>query len=782
MKNSRTYLLPPISMEGRAEAASPAELAPRWFVREWSRGNLLLAWYAATLFLSASLLFMVQPMFAKMALPILGGAPAVWNTCMVFFQATLLVGYGYTHAVTTWLGVRRQAALHLGLLLLPLFTLPIAIPQGWTPPVGENPIPWLLLLLGVSVGLPFFMVSTSAPMLQKWFSCTSHPSAKDPYFLYSASNLGSMLALLGYPTLIESNLRLFGQSWLWAVGYGLLVMLTLGCAVILWRSPVVTAPNPRLSTSQNAQSRPSVVDSAAGLTIGQRVRWVILSFVPSSLMLGVTTYLTTEIPPVPLLWVIPLAIYLLTFILVFAKRQILPHKLMIRALPLLVLPIAICIPLQVMQPLWFFIPLHLLMFFVAAMVCHGELAKSRPPTDHLTEFYLWLSVGGVFGGVFNALAAPIVFKTVMEYPLAIVLACLLVPHTQSKAVNRLARWLDFGLPAALGGLVAGLIWRAMASGLKPGLVRVGLVLGPALIAFTFRHRPIRFGLGVAALILVITFSGESRNRVLHAERSFFGVYRVKEPAEAKYRVLFHGSTIHGAQSLDPASRRDPLAYYTRSGPIGQVFAMLSGTGGNSRIAIVGLGTGSMTCYGNPGQEFTFYEIDPSIERIARNAAYFTFLQECPSRVAVVLGDARLSLAKAPDQHYDLIVLDAFSSDAIPVHLLTREALRLQLSKLAHGGILAFHISSRHLDLRPVLGDLAQDAGLVCLLQLDSNVTEADRKSGKTESLWAAMARKEEDLGVLAEDRRWNKCPMRPGARVWTDDFSDILGVIQWKWK
>ncbi len=731
----------------------------------------MLVFFAITLFVSATLLFWVQPMFAKMVLPLLGGTPAVWNTCMVFFQAALLAGYGYAHVATAWLGVRRQAAIHVGLLLLPLLTLPIGIPMGWSPPVEKNPIPWLFVLLLVSVGLPFFVVSASAPMLQKWFSDTGHRSAKDPYFLYGASNLGSMLALLSYPVMIEPQLRLAEQSWVWAGGYGLLVVLTLGCAVILWRSPVVVV-------GQRGQG--AGLDGGSGLTVRRRVRWVVLSFVPSSLMLGVTTHLSTDITPIPLFWVVPLALYLLTFVLAFARRPILPHLLMVRALPLVILPLLISIFLNLQQPLWLLILLHLLTFFVAAMVCHGELVKDRPPAEYLTEFYLWMSVGGVLGGLFNALVAPMVFSSVVEYSLAMVLACLLRPSTRPDEQKPLSRWLDFGLPLALGILVAGLIWAVKVSDLKPVWLSISLIFGlPSVLCFTFRDRPIRFGLGVAAVMLANVFYTSTLGHILHTERSFFGVNRIMVDPEEKYRLLFHGSTIHGWQSLDLFRSREPLSYFYRTGPIGQLFTAFSGANAKPKVAIAGLGIGSMACYGEPEQQWTFYEIDPVVERIARDPQYFTYLRDCPPKINVVLGDARLSLRRAPDRHYGFIFLDAFSSDAIPVHLLTREAIELYLTKLADGGILAFNITNRYLDLRPVLSDLARDAGLVCMAQDDSDISEAEKKSGKAASRWVVMARQQNDLSKLAQDQRWNVLTSRPGARVWTDNFSNILEVIRW---
>jgi hypothetical protein len=727
----------------------------------------VLFFFALTLFVSATLLFLVQPMIAKMLLPLLGGTPAVWNTCMVFFQAELLLGYLYAHATTRWLGVRRQARLHLALLLVPLLALPIGVASGWAPPADANPIPWLLAMLLTSVGVPFFVVSTSAPLLQKWFAGTGHPAAKDPYFLYAASNLGSMLALLGYPLLMEPSLRLADQGWLWGVGYGLLVLLMAGCAFRVWRVPdPAPQPGPAGKGSESA-------DPGDRLTPGRRLRWVVLAFVPSSLMLGVTTYLTTDIAAIPLLWVIPLALYLLTFILCFARKPPLPHAGMVRALPALMLPLTVFILAQALQPWWLLLPLHLVTFFVASMVCHGELARNRPSTRYLTEFYLWMSLGGVLGGLFNALLAPLVFPTVVEYPVAMALACLLLPAAAPLASSARSRRLDLALPLALGGATALVLWGLESMAPAASLfVKVLVFSVLAGCCYTFTGRPLRYGLGVAGLLLMSLLSGVLSGRLEHIERSFFSVHRVMVDAGGKFRMLYHGTTNHGFQSLDPARRREPLAYFYRTGPIGRVFAELRRRGARPDIAIVGLGTGAMACYAEPGQRLTFYEIDPAVVRIARDARYFTYLADCRGNYDVVLGDGRLTLARAPAKQYGLIVLDAFSSDSIPMHLVTREALALYVSKLADDGILAFNVSNRYFDIEPLLGDLAEDAGLVCRarLELDEDISTEERSLGKLPSHFVIMARRPADLGKLANDPGWRMVAGRPGERVCSDDF------------
>lgn len=730
---------------------------------------MLIVVYSLTIFLSATLLFVVQPMFARMALPLLGGAPAVWNTALVFYQAALLVGYLYAHLTTKWLGVRKQVMVHMAVILLPLLALPIAVPLGWTPPTNTNPIPWLLALLLIAVGLPFWVVSTSSPLLQKWFAASGHRSAADPYFLYAASNLGSMLSLLSYPVLIEPNLRLVDQSYLWSLGYGLLILMTASCAFLVLRAP-------QTPTAEHTATSPVQADTER-LTNRRRLRWIWLSFIPSSLMVSVTTYLSTDIAAIPLLWIIPLALYLLTFILVFAQRRIFPHWLMVRALPFAVLPLVIALAAQANQPIGALIMLHLVAFFTVTMVCHGELANDRPSTRYLTEFYLWMSVGGVLGGIFNALIAPLAFSAVVEYPLTLVFACLVGSQVNATTHNRRVRILDWVLPLGVALLTVAIIQFVQSRALGSSPLTTALIFGvPAFICFSFSRRSLRFGLGVGAFLLGSTFYVTEEGHTLHTERSFFGINRVTSSKDGQYHILVHGSTLHGLQSVDIARQREPLSYYYPGSPIGQVFNAFNSTTAKQSVAVVGLGAGSLACYGKPGQQWTFFEIDPSVERIARDSRYFTFLRDCPADV--VLGDARLSLASVPDHQYDLLILDAYSSDAIPLHLLSREALKLYTDKLAPDGLLAFNISNRHLDIEPVLGNLARDAGLICLVQTDDLQDETELQRGSLPSQWAVMARRTEDLGALANDPRWQPAREQPDASVWTDDFASLISVFR----
>jgi spermidine synthase len=766
----------------------------------------LLILFSFTLFISAFLLFWVQLMFAKMILPALGGSPSVWNTCLFFFQATLLLGYGYSHLTTRWWGTRRQAIIHSLLLLLPIAFLPITVAKGWVPPHDANPVPWLLALLLVSVGLPFFVVSTSAPLVQKWFADTDHPASSDPYFLYTASNLGSMLGVLSYPILIEPNFPLTQQSWLWATGYGLLVFLTLGCAVCLWKLGAKETTNNLTSVAFEEQD----LSQSFAPTARQQAQWVLLSFLPSSLLLGVTTYITTDIAAIPLLWAIPLAIYLLTFILTFARKPLLRHNTLVAVLPLLLAPLIVLSLLRILQPVWLLLPFHLIGFFILGCVFHGEVAKSRPSSQYLTIFYLWISVGGVLGGLFNAIAAPLLFPSVLEYPLLLGLSILILgtsssekergrspdasqlifdsenehrlgDNPKSKIQNLKSNGLSKTLPISIGLLLGSLIVGFQVKFFNTNVIGI-LVAFAILFAmrYAFALHPVRFGVGFALIVLLSQFYIPSMGRLLDTERSFFGVNRVLYDKRGNYNILLHGTTVHGKQSLDPQRRHEPLTYFHPSGPVGQLFKSFKNSEGdrNSNIAVLGLGIGSLAAYAEPGQEWTFYEIDPTVASLARDSRYFTFLQDSKAPFSLILGDGRLQLADVPANHYDLIFMDAFSSDAIPVHLVTQEAIQMYLSKLTAQGLLAINISNRYINLEPVLNALARNLGLSTLRQLELNISPEEKAMGKSASHWVLLARHQSDFGNLIHDSRWQPIPETLQAPLWTDDFSNIFGVLR----
>lgn len=742
--------------------------------------------FTVTIFMNATLLFAVQPMFTKLVLPRLGGTPAVWNTCLLFFQAALLAGYWYAHVGTRLLSARMQALVHLGLLFLAMASLPIGIPRGFERPIqGVVPIAWLIGLLVIALGAPFTLVAAGAPILQRWFAATNHPRADNPYFLYAASNLGSFVALLSYPFFIEPNLRLVEQRRWWSIGYLTLLALLALCTFVVWRTsarskaiepvpPETKTEQEQIAALEDDIAAPSIVPNAHW-----RLRWVLLTFVPSSLLIGVTTYISTDIASVPLLWVIPLALYLLSFVVVFARRPLMNRTFMLWFQLPLVLVLLILLLVGGSPRITMVAGLHLLAFFVTALVCHRELADTRPRVEYLTGFYLWIAVGGMLGGVFNVVVAPLLYNTVREYPYALILALGLRPAwaMAGRAYTRRSLVFDVVAPVLLFAAVVALFRLPKPPG-EWGTYGPHIVLGTAaLITSTFVTRPLRLALGAAAMYAGYQVGQKADSDILVQARSFFGVYRVK--SSFQYNVLTNGTTTHGGQNRLPEHRTEPLTYYHRGGPLGQFFASTLTDVPVRRVAAVGLGAGTVACYGRPEETWTFYEIDPVMVRIANSPRLFTYLRDCAPETDIVLGDARLSLAAVPDSTFDLILLDAFSSDAIPVHLLTREALRLYMRKLRSGGIVLLHISNRYLELQPVVVELARDARLAGAVG-DHDVTPQERLELKHGSRWVALARSPATLAALVRQPLWRVLAPSADVKVWTDDFSDVLSVLRWR--
>ena len=735
-----------------------------------SRYSLHTLLFGLTIFVSSALLFSVQPMIAKMLLPLLGGTPAVWNTCMLFFQAVLLCGYAYALLVSRW-PLKRQLIVQFAVLALAFISLPIGLSASWvnSVPPTEDPSLWLLLCLAASVGLPFFIISSNSPLLQKWFSRTATDSAKDPYFLYAASNAGSLLALLAYPVLLEPYFTLRVQSRIWTVLYAVLVILIAIHCFTLFRN-----------TDQKTVE-PKAVLPDEKLTVRRRLRWLLLAFAPSSLMLGVTNYITTDIASVPLLWIIPLALYLLTMVFAFSRKNFFSARL-----GNLIVPAATIVLLMLYladssgRGSRMLVLLHLAYFFFAALMCHSQLADDRPGPQHLAQFYVWLSLGGVLGGIFNAIVAPLVFRAVVEYPLAILLSCLLLPGLKLGASGIKEKRLDFALPALIGAFTAGLGWFAHNVAPLKLSGSVFVVALPLFVAYPLRKRPLRFSLSLGAVILAAALVTGVGRTTLHAERNFFGVLRVLSDHHRNLHSFLHGSTVHGRQNTTPERRCEPTSYYHREGPFGRILTQFQNSTSAANIAIIGLGTGATVTYARPSERWTFYEINPAVVTVAKSPQYFTFLSHCAAAsVEMVLGDARLKLHSAPDQSYNLLVLDAFSSDAIPVHLMTQEALDLYLSKLAPGGMLLFHISNRNLELTGVVADLAKSRGLSGLSMLDLTPPQPN---GKDPSHWVVLTRNSADYGSLANDRDAKPLVSTGTENVWTDDFSNILSVFKWRKK
>ena len=776
--------------DGEGPPLSPSAILhpPSSFPAEYSRriarraADTLL--FALTLLLSAFLLFAVQPMIGKLLLPRLGGTPAVWNTCMLFFQVCLLGGYAYAHAVATRVPPRAQAIVHVALLIAAAFTLPIALGRVGDPPAERNPIPWLLTALLLTAGPAFFVVSSTAPLLQRWYAA----GGRDPYFLYAASNIGSLAALLAYPFLIEPHFRLVEQSQLWTTGYLALLALIALCAV---RTRVaMRLPTPVQSASAAPADPPSPVPAHPSRAL--RLRWIALAFAPSSYLLGVTTFISSDIAAVPLLWAVPLALYLLSFILVFATRPPLPHRLITKILPPALLAAVMFMMARASQPVWLVLAVHLLAFFIAAMACHGELARLRPPPARLTELYLMLSIGGALGGVFNAILAPVIFNRPIEYPIAIALAALFaLPRRdahESPRTRRLQEALDYILPLILGIFAVLTVRLIPARTVREALpLMLIFVAVPALLCWTFAARPTRFTLGVALLLLPTVLLPPAHARPLDVRRSFFGVHRILLTRDGQFIHLFHGTTMHGAQQADRATGKPiapdrPTSYYYEGSPYAQVFDALAAQKPAPRVGVAGLGGGSLAGYAKAGCEMRFFEIDPVVVWAAEQSGHFTFVEAARARGATienVLGDARLTIAREPDRSFDLIALDAFSGDSIPVHLLTREAVAMYLTKLREDGVLVIHISNLYLDLQPAVAALAADAKCVALVRDDNEPTPEQRERGATGSRVVVMSRSPQALAPLAEDARWRPLALSTIARPWTDDFSNLVEIIRW---
>lgn len=691
---------------------------------------------------------------------------------MVFFQVALLGGYLYAHLSVRWLGVRRQAMVHLIVLALPILALPLALPD--TPaPVGAGQSPWIIGLLAAAVGAPFFVLAAASPLLQRWLASTRHEAAGDPYFLYAGSNAGSLAGLLAYPFLLEPLLPLSDQSRFWSLAYGAFVVLVLLCAAVVIRSSGL--PGSR----DHAEAPPA--DPSERPSSRDRLFWIAAAAVPSSLLLGVTQYLTSQIAPVPLLWVLPLALYLITFIVAFGRREVVSPATVSRLLAIICVAMLLALLARIVDPTWAVILLHLGVLTASGLLCHLRLAERRPSTAYLTEYYLLISTGGAIGGIFSALVAPLVFDFIAEYPIALGLACLFrlpMPAGREGVVGRIlysGRVLDLALPAGLAIYLMAMASRNdVLDSLPGGVVMLLLVLLPVIISFLFSPRPVRFGLAIAVLMTFGQSGRMYRGDVLHTERTFFGVYTVARDQADGANILFHGSTAHGVQSTDPALAAEPLAYYHRTGPAGGIVAAIAGDLEKRTVALVGAGTGALAVLAGPHQRVTLFEIDPAVVSIAMDPRYFSYLQNTRATYETVVGDGRLALSRSSST-YDLMVLDAFSSGTIPVHLLTREAVVLYLDRLEPGGVLLFHISNRHLDLGPVLAGHARDLGLTAFENID---VRGEDEPGVFSSRWVLLVRDPADRAGLPSIG-WTPLIGAADAQAWTDDFSNLLSVQRW---
>lgn len=763
-KKKRRAQAPARAAAGPATAARPR--APR------SPTSRAVALFAVTAFVSAALGFSLQPIVGRALLPSFGGAAAVWSTCLAFFQTVLLAGYLYTH-VSSRLPLRRQVALHVAVLLAALAVIPVRV--GAATAVDGSPSVALLGLLLRSAGAPYFVVTTTAPLVQRWLSRTTLPGAADPYWLYIASNVGSAAGLLGYPLLVEPALRLSDQATAWGWGYGLFALLSSGCGLLAIAKQRADAPD----AGGDAQAGP------AGTTWRQRGRWVLLALLPASLTVGASAWLSSRLAAIPLLWVVPLALYLASFVIAYARVGPRAVALATRATPWVVVLALGVVATEAHFPLWVAVGIAFGALFAACVAMHGRLAAERPTPAGLTGYYLVLALGGALGGVVTSLIAPLVLRAVIELPLALAISAAVVGWMSGDARDA-RRTLLAAAAAAVAGLVlfatpAGAVferpalWLARARGdEKAAMVALVKLWTLALAILAAARWTTRRGVErgvVLAAGLVAALVGESVDAsVIHRDRSFYGTLAVS--TEGTKHVLMHGSVLHGSQDLAADARGTPRSYYQPQSPIGRVFQDLEERSEHPPVAVIGLGVGTLAAYHAEGQELTFFEIDPAVVRVAKDPRLFTFLADAEAggaKVKVVVGDGRLELAKEADRRFGVIVVDAFSDASVPTHLLTVQAMQLYARKLGEDGVVAFHVSNGYLDLSKVVASSARAVELAAM-----------RTSQPGQSTWLLVARSEARLRrVLHAGDPAKTYDRVEGLRTWTDDYSDILAVVDW---
>jgi hypothetical protein len=717
--------------------------------------------YALTLFISALLLFWVQPMFSKMVLPLLGGTSAVWSVSMVVFQTLLLGGYVYAWFITTRLSLRLALLVHLLLLALASLSLPIAIAAGFDQPPAQGVTLWVIGLFVASVGLPCFAVSASAPLLQVWFAQTGHKQSANPYVLYGASNLGSFAVLIAYPFFIEPRWGLSEQSRLWSWGFWLLVSGIAVCGLL------ANAGKIQGGNVQAAQASPTAVNWS------MRLRWIVLAFIPSGLLVGVTAHITTDVASAPFLWIAPLSVYLLTFILAFRARPLLPMRYLLAFQPVTLGLLAVLFPWGPQFSWMVGLGANLAAFFLAAMVCHSELYRKRPALSALTEFYAWMSAGGVLGGSFAALIAPQISVTVLEYPVLLLAAFALRPD--ASAIGAKA-WLRTGvLVLGAAGLLTAIYLLVSAGNSSWALLMyAAVIIAAAASICCLGARPVLL-FWIAATLFVAVNLFPPGNHIIKRARSFYGVYKVTSVRDGRYHLLVHGTTVHGAEDVSSKTARpEVLAYYHDKGAFWQaIHAVREKQGGSfGRVAAVGLGIGALSCYAQPGENWTYFELDPIVVKLAEDRNLFRTFSECGAGKNIVLGDARLTLKRMP-AGFDLLILDAFTSDSVPAHLLTKEALALYRTKLSPHGVMVFHITNRNLSLRKVVAAAAAANGMAAWVKRDNAPSDPQRPYHANAEI-AVVARSRADFA--APDGAW-KAVVGDRDSGWTDDYSNILGAL-----
>lgn len=737
----------------------------------------LAAIFTTTIFLSATLLFSVQPMFTKLILPLLGGASNVWNTAMVFFQAMLLGGYIYAHLVSKYLPLKAQICVHAAVTALGIFFLPLAVSANVVLPESGMPTFWLLGLFSATVGLPFFALSANAPLLQRWFSLTDHKDSQDPYFLYSASNAASLIILCTYPFIIEPNLRLGMQTSSWAFGYVALLGMILATAVALMR---------RLAPMDTRIASASVTKDTTRYK--QKAFWIFLAFLPSSLMLGVTSYMTNNIASAPFLWIMPLALYLLTFVIVFARRPLVFSLGLGKLFPwVVIIGFALIAPNQTFNVLGLTvntspppivkIPLLLSVYFLISLYCHSILVERRPDVSGLTGFYILMSVGGVLGGIFNALVAPVIFNGIYEFALVLALVLFLRPEGIVLPKSGEKPWSLFIIGCVAAALNAAILFSADVDSKFIVFMTVAII---ALSTIRFDMgkwvKSVVF-LGLVGLAFGLNVFGSGS---AFKDRSFYSLLAVKvdDSPHGKVHKFVHGDTFHNYQLRKPGLQHIPTSYYIEGGSIHTaVMSAKAASQGMFDIAVVGLGAGAMACYEQPNENWVYFEIDPAVVDLARNTEYFSYIDTCAPNADIRIGDARQKLKAIPESSQDMIVIDAFSSDSIPAHLVTREALALYQSRLKSDGFVFFHTSNKLLDVTSVVTRLAEDAGLTArYIDLDEFPDNPYGDMG-ARSTGILMGSKDAMARATSGDPSYQTWTPSRHVKVWTDDYSSILGTL-----
>lgn len=728
--------------------------------------------FPLTLFTSAALMFALQPMFGKALLPFLGGSASVWNTCMVFYQSVLFLGYLYVYCLSHYFSLKRQLLMHGCVILLSLAALPVMLPSDLTPSASMQPSLWLIQILSVTIGLPFFVLSTTSPLLQKWFSIIGHESSADPYYLSIASNSGSLLALVSYPLLIEAQVGLSNQQVFWSACFAFLCLLILSCVLLV-------------KTSQHNSSAAAEIlqDKLAAPCFNTKLQWLILAFIPSSLLLGVTNYISTDIASMPLLWVVPLALYLITFIIVFSQYSDFVYR-WVGNVQFWLVAIFLIYFFTEQQFIYFSLEIafHLTVAFVCMLACHAKLAHIRPPAEHLTTYYLTTALGGMLGGMFNSFLAPLLFVNIYEYPLMLVAAVIMLSSTNLRPIFSKN---NSNLLFLIAYILSFAVVLYFSTDQYKNFLQVGLLGIAAMVnLYLFYHRPLYLGLYALVIMSCSAPLKSQAEKTIYQHRDFYGVMKIKESTtyddsgrKLVMHKLYNGDTSHGAQIISEQLQCLPVSYYSQTGPLGQLFNAYDAQNSKWNIAVVGLGAGAIAGYAKPGQSWTFFELNPAMNDVALNTQNFSFLQNCAKDAKIAIGDARLSLAREQKHAYDVLIIDAFTSDSIPTHLLTAEAIKLYQANLKPKGLLVFHISNRYLALKNILAKHMTNSGWAGMLE-EYRVAKPSPFASSAD--WLVLAANNKTLKPLLKspNSAWRPLSAEPNGYAWTDDFTSIVHV--WK--